>query len=288
MPRQAGTGRPETRPSHSKQSAKRNAPRCPARAVSLPETRGFYPVRNLSSRGRLRPAKLCPVFFAACVAGCAMPGPTAPTVMALPAKGESFALFQQHDATCHAYAAAQARGTFAWAGGRQERYCRRGAGNRTWSRCGCAAGLCFRPRRRWRRDRRRNRVACRQPAGRCFGAARGGRHPGSVQQGLHAVHGCQWRTCRAAGAAADPGRVCAAASAGRLCGAKSGLCRAATASPAAAIMIRRACHATGCPIREPISEVRLGGCATDQLPARATARIDDRNPVSTGGTAGAL
>jgi len=30
--------------------------------------------------------------------------------MALPAKGENFALFQQHDATCHAYAAAQTGG----------------------------------------------------------------------------------------------------------------------------------------------------------------------------------
>lgn len=42
--------------------------------------------------------------------GCAAPGPAAPTVMALPAKGESFALFTQHDATCRQYAAAQTGG----------------------------------------------------------------------------------------------------------------------------------------------------------------------------------
>ena len=42
--------------------------------------------------------------------GCASQGPTAPGVMALPAHGESFALFQQHDATCRQYASAQTRG----------------------------------------------------------------------------------------------------------------------------------------------------------------------------------
>lgn len=39
-----------------------------------------------------------------------MRGPPAPTAMALPAKGESFDLFQQHDSTCHAYAAGQTGG----------------------------------------------------------------------------------------------------------------------------------------------------------------------------------
>lgn len=36
--------------------------------------------------------------------------PAGPTVMALPAKGESFALFQQHDATCRQYASDQTGG----------------------------------------------------------------------------------------------------------------------------------------------------------------------------------
>jgi Glycine-zipper domain len=40
-----------------------------------------------------------------------MRSPAAPTVMALPAKGESFAVFQQHDTTCRAYASAQTGGT---------------------------------------------------------------------------------------------------------------------------------------------------------------------------------
>lgn len=39
-------------------------------------------------------------------AGCAStPRPLSPTVMALPAGGESFALFQQHDAVCRQFAA---------------------------------------------------------------------------------------------------------------------------------------------------------------------------------------
>jgi hypothetical protein len=44
-------------------------------------------------------------------AGCAtQPRVMAPTVMALPAKGEDFALFQQHDQTCRQYAAAMTSG----------------------------------------------------------------------------------------------------------------------------------------------------------------------------------
>lgn len=42
--------------------------------------------------------------------GCAAPGPTGPTVMALPAKGENFATFQQHDSSCQQYAASQTGG----------------------------------------------------------------------------------------------------------------------------------------------------------------------------------
>jgi hypothetical protein len=44
------------------------------------------------------------------LAGCATPRPAAPTVLALPAPGESFAVFQDHDGTCRQYAAAQIGG----------------------------------------------------------------------------------------------------------------------------------------------------------------------------------
>lgn len=39
------------------------------------------------------------------LAGCAARVPAGPTVTALPAPGESFAVFQQHDASCQQYAA---------------------------------------------------------------------------------------------------------------------------------------------------------------------------------------
>lgn len=42
--------------------------------------------------------------------GCAAPAPAGPTVMALPPKGESFAVFQQHDDACRQYATAQTGG----------------------------------------------------------------------------------------------------------------------------------------------------------------------------------
>lgn len=67
-------------------------------------------MRALSLRGRPWAANLGPVMLGACLAGCANPGPAAPTVMALPAQGESFTLFQQHDATCRAYGSAQIGG----------------------------------------------------------------------------------------------------------------------------------------------------------------------------------
>jgi hypothetical protein len=41
---------------------------------------------------------------------CAVPGPAAPTVMAMPAKGETFDVFQQHDASCRQYASDQTGG----------------------------------------------------------------------------------------------------------------------------------------------------------------------------------
>ena len=42
--------------------------------------------------------------------GCVAQGPATPSMLALPAPGESFPLFQQHDATCRAYASAQVGG----------------------------------------------------------------------------------------------------------------------------------------------------------------------------------
>jgi hypothetical protein len=44
------------------------------------------------------------------VTGCAYPAPAGPTVMALPAHGEDFALFEQHDTTCRHYATAETNG----------------------------------------------------------------------------------------------------------------------------------------------------------------------------------
>lgn len=44
------------------------------------------------------------------LSGCATPRPTGPTVMALPAQGESFEVFQQHDITCRSYATGQSGG----------------------------------------------------------------------------------------------------------------------------------------------------------------------------------
>ena len=46
----------------------------------------------------------------AALMGCAVQEPIGPTVMALPAKGESFAVFQQHDDTCRQYAVFQTGG----------------------------------------------------------------------------------------------------------------------------------------------------------------------------------
>jgi hypothetical protein len=44
------------------------------------------------------------------LAGCADQGPASPTVLALPAQGENFTLFHQHDATCRQYASGQTGG----------------------------------------------------------------------------------------------------------------------------------------------------------------------------------
>jgi hypothetical protein len=56
---------------------------------------------------RRRVAGVVSSVLALAVAGCAARAPTGPTVLALPAPGENFALFQQHDATCRQYASAQ-------------------------------------------------------------------------------------------------------------------------------------------------------------------------------------
>jgi OmpA family protein len=51
------------------------------------------------------------VTIALALSGCATPRrPTGPTVMALPAQGESFEVFQQHDITCRSYASEQSGG----------------------------------------------------------------------------------------------------------------------------------------------------------------------------------
>lgn len=44
------------------------------------------------------------------LAGCVARAPAGPAVMALPAPGETFAVFQQHDTTCRAYASARTGG----------------------------------------------------------------------------------------------------------------------------------------------------------------------------------
>lgn len=59
---------------------------------------------------RLTPGAAVAAIMAS-LSGCAAPHPMAPTVMALPAEGEDFALFQQHDITCRQYGAAQVGGT---------------------------------------------------------------------------------------------------------------------------------------------------------------------------------
>jgi hypothetical protein len=54
--------------------------------------------------------KLTPVAAAVALllSGCAAPAPAGPTVTALPAQGENFQVFQQHDMACRQYAQSQA------------------------------------------------------------------------------------------------------------------------------------------------------------------------------------
>jgi hypothetical protein len=57
---------------------------------------------------RARRAACLPLaVIGAALSGCVTQRPAAPTVLALPAPGESFAVFQQHDMTCRQYASAQ-------------------------------------------------------------------------------------------------------------------------------------------------------------------------------------
>jgi hypothetical protein len=61
----------------------------------------------IRSRLRLSAAIL---LASASLVGCSAPGPMSPTVMALPAKGENFEVFQQHEATCRQFASTQTGG----------------------------------------------------------------------------------------------------------------------------------------------------------------------------------
>ncbi len=64
----------------------------------------------LCFRGYRRATDLLSVVAGLMLAGCAAQEPASPTVLALPAKGEDFALFQQHETTCRQYASAQIGG----------------------------------------------------------------------------------------------------------------------------------------------------------------------------------
>lgn len=52
----------------------------------------------------MRPTLLLLPLAAAALAGCTVPPPSGPTVMALPGQGKSFETFQQDDFTCRGYA----------------------------------------------------------------------------------------------------------------------------------------------------------------------------------------
>ncbi|MBN9509193.1 MAG: glycine zipper family protein [Alphaproteobacteria bacterium] len=54
--------------------------------------------------------RLLPTVIMVGMTACAAREPAGPTVLALPAKGESFALFQQHETTCRQYATGQIGG----------------------------------------------------------------------------------------------------------------------------------------------------------------------------------
>ena len=54
-------------------------------------------------------AAVCLATIGLTLTACA-PRPTSPSVMALPARGESFAVFEQHETTCRQYATAQTGG----------------------------------------------------------------------------------------------------------------------------------------------------------------------------------
>jgi hypothetical protein len=58
----------------------------------------------------MRRAGILVVGIALATSGCAVPPPTGPSVMALPAQGKSFAEFQHDDASCRNYASMQIGG----------------------------------------------------------------------------------------------------------------------------------------------------------------------------------
>lgn len=62
---------------------------------------------SMRSRAKLSVALL---LTSATLIGCSAPGPMSPTVMALPAKGENFEVFRQHEASCRQYASTQTGG----------------------------------------------------------------------------------------------------------------------------------------------------------------------------------
>ncbi|MGA8095166.1 MAG: hypothetical protein WB823_12980, partial [Steroidobacteraceae bacterium] len=77
--------------------------RCRARELIDQRALPDEPIPLLwGAHGHGMPCSLC---------GCATaPRPISPTVLALPAKGESFAVFQQHDALCRQFAAERVGG----------------------------------------------------------------------------------------------------------------------------------------------------------------------------------
>jgi hypothetical protein len=62
------------------------------------------------SRTVVAPLVLAALTLAGCASTPRQPRPLSPTVLALPARGESFATFQQHDATCRQYSSDRVAG----------------------------------------------------------------------------------------------------------------------------------------------------------------------------------
>lgn len=67
-------------------------------------------MKQFACRKRGSIAGACMATAGLTLAACAKPPPATPSVMALPAQGESFAVFQQHDMICRQYATVQTGG----------------------------------------------------------------------------------------------------------------------------------------------------------------------------------